>query len=57
MGRVAEGVPGQDGRVRSVKVKTKDGVFMRPVNKVCLLEATQEEETTPVSREKFVTEE
>ena len=60
MGRVAEAVPGQDGRVRSVKVKTKDGVFMRPVNKVCLLEATQEEETIMkgvVSRGKFVTEE
>jgi hypothetical protein len=30
---------GRDGLVRSVKVKTKDGVYARPVVKIVLLEA------------------
>jgi hypothetical protein len=39
MGRVVETYPGQDGRVRSVKVKTKNSQLVRPITKVCLLEA------------------
>jgi hypothetical protein len=39
MGRVVETYPGQDGRVRSVKVKTKTSQLVRPITKVCLLEA------------------
>jgi hypothetical protein len=39
MGRVVETYPGQDGRVRSVKVKTKISQLVRPITKVCLLEA------------------
>ena len=37
-GRVLEVYPGADGKVRTVKVKTKDSVFIRPIQKLCLLE-------------------
>ena len=30
--------PGPDGLVRTVKVKTKDAVYVRPIQKLCLLE-------------------
>lgn len=36
---VVEVIPGSDGLVRVVKVKTRDGVYMRPVHKLCLLES------------------
>ena len=38
LGRVIETYPGQDGLVRTVKVKTKDNVYVRPIQKLCLLE-------------------
>ncbi|XP_068707645.1 uncharacterized protein [Montipora foliosa] len=38
LGRVLEVYPGPDGMVRTVKVKTKDSVFIRPIQKLCLLE-------------------
>ena len=31
--------PGEDGKVRSVQIKTQTGLFDRPINKMCLLEA------------------
>ena len=31
-------MPGEDGVVRVVEVKTKDGVYTRPVAKICPLE-------------------
>jgi hypothetical protein len=38
LGRVVETLPGQDGLVRVVKVKTSKNILIRPVVKLCLLE-------------------
>ena len=38
LARVIEVFPGDDGRVRSVKIKTRDGELIRPSAKLCLLE-------------------
>ena len=38
LGRVLEVYPGSDGMVRTAKVKTKDSVYIRPIQKLCLLE-------------------
>lgn len=38
LGIIQEVYPGKDKLVRTVKVKTKDGVYVRPVTKICLLE-------------------
>ena len=40
--RVTNVFPGPDGRVRTVELKTKTGVYVRPVVKVCLLERAAE---------------
>lgn len=37
LGRIAEIVPGRDGLVRNVLVKTAKGEFKRPVQKICVL--------------------
>ncbi|XP_038118272.1 uncharacterized protein LOC119769525 [Culex quinquefasciatus] len=37
LARVTEVHPGQDGRVRVVTVRTKDGTFKRGVSKICVL--------------------
>ncbi|XP_062534087.1 uncharacterized protein LOC134203222 [Armigeres subalbatus] len=37
MGRVSEIHPGKDGNIRVVKVRTKDGDFLRAISKVCVL--------------------
>lgn len=37
LGRITEILPGADGKVRLVKLKTKDGNFTRPIRKVCPL--------------------
>ncbi len=52
MGRVTEVVPGRDGLIRTVKVKTKKGAFVRPVQRLHLLERSdvseiEENELTP----------
>ena len=39
LGRIEETFPGADGLVRTVKVKTKTSTLIRPVHKLCLLEA------------------
>ena len=39
LGLVIQVYPGKDGLVRTVQVKTKSGVYVRPVVKICLLEA------------------
>ena len=39
LARVVKVYPSTDGRVRSADVKTANGVYRRPVNKLCLLEA------------------
>ena len=38
LGRVLEIHPSEDGRVRSMKIKTSQGTYVRPAAKVCLLE-------------------
>jgi hypothetical protein len=38
LGRVQEVMPSKDGKIRTVKVKTGQGVYVRPVAKICLLE-------------------
>ena len=35
--------PGPDGLVRTVKVKTNDAVYVRPIQKLCLLETDVED--------------
>ena len=39
LGRVVRTMPGSDGLVRCVEIKTKCGMLVRPVHKVCLLES------------------
>ena len=38
LGRVIETYPRRDGRVRAAKIKTNQGIYMRPVMKLCSLE-------------------
>ena len=38
LGRVVEVFTGEDGCVRSARIKTAGGVFHRPITKICLLE-------------------
>ena len=40
LGLVIEVFPGADDLVRTVRVKTQAGSFVRPVHKLCLLEAS-----------------
>ena len=40
LGLILATYPGEDGRDRSVQVKTQAGVYNRPTNKICLLEAS-----------------
>lgn len=37
LGRIVEAMPGKDGHVRVVKVRTSQGIFTRPIVKVCPL--------------------
>ncbi|GFS96745.1 integrase catalytic domain-containing protein [Trichonephila clavipes] len=37
LGRVVEVYHGSDGKVRTVRVKTKTGEFRRPITKICIL--------------------
>ena len=41
IGRISATLPSQDGIVRSVEVKTANGIPKRPVHKLCLLEASE----------------
>ena len=38
LGRATKVFPGEDSRVRTAEVKTKDSSLTRPVTKLCLLE-------------------
>lgn len=38
LGKVIASYPGKDGQIRIVDVKTKNGIFQRPTNKICLIE-------------------
>ena len=42
VGRVVKLFPGDDGVIRTVQVQTKQGTFMRPVVKLCLLEEAEQ---------------
>ena len=44
MGRVVELYTGEDGGVKSARVKTAGSVFHRPVTKICLLENANDDE-------------
>lgn len=37
LGRIEDVLPDSKGLVRTVKIKTKTGVYERPVTKLCLL--------------------
>ncbi|GFT30192.1 integrase catalytic domain-containing protein [Trichonephila clavipes] len=37
LGRVVEVFHGSDGKVRTVRIKTKSGEFKRPITKICIL--------------------
>ena len=41
LGRIVEVFSGKDGLVRVVNVKTKSGIYKRPVNKLALLLPTE----------------
>ena len=43
LGRVIETFPGADGMVRSVRLRTKSATLIRPIHKLCLLEAADTE--------------
>ena len=45
LGRVIEVMPGKDGKVRVVRVKTNFGEYVRPVAKLCVLLTTGEEDS------------
>jgi hypothetical protein len=38
LARVLKAIPGVDGRVRVVQLKTPSGICTRPVSQICLLE-------------------
>ena len=38
LARITQVFPGDDGTVRVIEVKTKNGLYTRPVAKVCCLE-------------------
>ena len=44
LARVLETFPGRDGRVRTVKVKTRSSELVRPIHKLCFLESVQRQE-------------
>lgn len=44
MGRIQEILPGKDGLVRSVIVKTANGIYKRPIVKLALLIGNEETE-------------
>ena len=37
VGRVTEVFPGQDGRIRNIKVKTNTGTYNRPLTKIAVI--------------------
>ena len=43
MGRIVDVFPGNDGLVRTVDVRAKNSVYRRPVAKICLLEAADDQ--------------
>ena len=44
IGRVQDTFPGDDGKVRGVKVKTPTEVYTRPITEICVLHPAEEHE-------------
>ena len=44
VGRVVEVYPGQDGKVRNIKVKTASGEYSRPVTKIAVIQPVEDAE-------------
>ena len=42
LGKVTEAHPSKDGLVRVVQVRTEDGLYTRPIHRLCLLEKAPE---------------
>ena len=58
LGRVIDVKEGDDGKVRSVDIKTKNSTIKRPITKVCLLEVADEQlPQDKVIRNEFISEE
>jgi hypothetical protein len=38
LGRIVKAIPGRDGLVRTVEVKTQNSILVRPIQKLCMLE-------------------
>ncbi|KAJ8928095.1 hypothetical protein NQ314_019375 [Rhamnusium bicolor] len=47
LARIVEIIPGADGKVRVVKLRTKDGIFTRPIAKICPLPDERKLEEVP----------
>jgi hypothetical protein len=39
LGRVTEVFPGKDGKIRTAAIKTKNGIVIRPIQRLCILES------------------
>jgi hypothetical protein len=42
VGRVVEVYPGQDGKLRNIKVKTASGEYSRPVTKIAVIQPVED---------------
>jgi len=51
MARVIELCPGKDGKVRVAKVKTPDGILLRPLQRLYPLEVASSRESLPIQEE------
>ena len=41
VGRIVEVYPGQDGKVRNVRVKTHTGEYQRPITKIAVIQPAE----------------
>ena len=41
VGRIVEVYPGQDGKVRNVRVKTRTGEYQRPITKIAVIQPAE----------------
>ena len=49
IGRILQTFPGENGCVRSVSVRTKNGIVKRPIAKLCLLTAASDDDASDPS--------
>ena len=40
-GRIVEVYPGQDGKVRNVRVKTRTGEYQKPITKIAVIQPAE----------------